>query len=53
MRARRLTRRQKIVLSQKGFQTPGQFLLLEETVDDLVLVDKSNGNQITVPKKKG
>ena len=51
MRAKRLTRQQKILLSKQGFQTPGQFLLLEETADDLVLVDKRNGNQVTVPKK--
>ena len=53
MRGRRLTRQQKIFLSQMRFQTPGQFLLLEETADDLVLFDKRNGNRVTVPKKKG
>ena len=53
MRAKRLTRQQKILLSKQGFQTPGQFLLLEETADDLILIDKGTGNRVTVPKKKG
>ena len=50
MSAKRLTRKQKILLSKKGFQTPGQFLLFKETETEMILRDKATGTRVTVPK---
>lgn len=48
---KRLTRAQKIFLGKKGFDAPGQFLLIEETEADLIMYDKGTRTQVTIPKQ--
>lgn len=46
---KRLTRKQKILLSGKGLH-PGSYLLVMETWTDLIVRDKSTGTLVLVPK---
>ena len=45
-----MTREQKIILGERGLDA-GQFSLTGETEKTLVLLDKANGIEVTIPKE--
>lgn len=47
---KRLTRKQKILVSSKGLH-PGSYLLVMETETGLIVCDKSTGTWARVPKE--
>ena len=47
---KRLTRDQKILISEKGIN-PAEFVLVSENKNDLLLRDKVTGTLVSVPKK--
>lgn len=47
---KRLTRKQKILVSSKGLH-PGSYLLVMKTETGLIVYDKSTGTWVRVPKE--